>query len=79
MKPVAIIRNPLLALPASKRLQGLPIESRAAIADLLLELSVQAEANAQHSWRKSKGPMAAYWKAVAVYAKHARRLVRAPF
>lgn len=31
---------------------------------------------ARECWRKHKAPMAAYWKAVAVYANHASRLFR---
>lgn len=32
-------------------------------------------ARAQHSWAQNKGIMAAYWKAVSVYARHIRRVL----
>lgn len=70
------VRNPLLSLPAARAISALPPESRQALAGLLRELSVDAGERAEKSWRKSKGPMAAYWKAVSVYAKHAQRLCR---
>lgn len=72
------VRNPLLSLPAARRIGELPIEARQAFAEILLELSTAARTRAEESWRKNKGPMAAYWKAVSVYAKHARALARLP-
>jgi len=72
------VRNPLLGLPAARRLRGLPDESRVALAALLNEIAVDARYRAEKCWLTHKAPMAAYWKAVAVYAGHARRLVRAP-
>jgi hypothetical protein len=72
----AEVRNPLLALPAAAKLAALPPESRAAILELLLELRADARGRAEQCWRKHKAPMAAYWKAVAVYANHTSRLVR---
>lgn len=70
------VRNPVLALPASKRLSALPPEAREALAAVLKELSVDARARAQESWRRNKGPMAAYWKAVGAYATHLYRVTR---
>lgn len=70
------VRNPLLQLPAVERLQMLPPESRFALRALLLDLRTDAQARATESWRRNKAPMAAYWKAVAVYAGHAARLLR---
>lgn len=72
----AEIRNPLLGLPAAQRLSSLPPEARHALADLLRELAVDARERAEQSWRRRKGPMAAYWMAVAVYAGHLRRILR---
>ena len=69
------VRNPLLALPSAQALQ-LPPESRAALAQLLRELSLDARERAQASWKRNKGPMAPYWKAVGAYATHLYRVVR---
>jgi hypothetical protein len=44
---------------------------------LLLDIRQDAQVRAEKSWRSHKAPMAAYWKAVAVYAGHAARLLRA--
>ncbi|MDX0275719.1 hypothetical protein GOC21_17515 [Sinorhizobium meliloti] len=70
------VRNPVLALPASKRLAALSPEARKALAEVLKELSIDARARAQESWRRNKGPMAAYWKAVGAYATHLYRVTR---
>jgi hypothetical protein len=70
------VRNPILALPAFRAVYSLPDETKVALASLLDNLSRDAEAKAQTSWLKKKGPMAAYWKACAVYAKHIARAIR---
>jgi hypothetical protein len=70
------VRNPLLALPAMKRLRSLPPEMRHELVALLNEIAADAAQRADKSWRQNKGPMAAYWKAVSVYAKHTRAAVR---
>jgi hypothetical protein len=70
------VRNPLLALPAVRDLLAFPPEVRAALAQLMRELSQDAAGKAEESWRRKKGPMAAYWKAVSVYAKHTGRVLR---
>jgi hypothetical protein len=72
------VRNPVLALPAVARLQNLPPEARAALADALKDLVGDARRRAQDSWIKNKGPMAAYWKSVGAYAEHFRRVVALP-
>jgi hypothetical protein len=69
-------RNPLINLDAARRIQALPPETRQVLACLLRELSRDARARAERSWRQHKAPMAAYWKAVSVYAGHLNRLVR---
>ena len=68
-----LARNPVLALPAIGRLQALPLEIRAPLAALLAELASDARSRAEESWRRHKAPMAAYWKAVSVYAGHIRK------
>ena len=70
------VRNPLLTLPSAQRIIDLPEESRTALHALLGDMARDAADRAEKSWRKSKGPMAAYWKAVSVYAKHTRALCR---
>lgn len=71
-----IVRNPLLALPAAEGIKALPIESRAALRALLLDLRRDAKRRSEHCWRKNKAPMAAYWKVVGVLAGHTARLCR---
>ena len=72
----ADVRNPVLALPAVERLRGLPPDARNALRAVLVELSADARGRAESSWKKHKGPMAVYWKAVAVYAAHIARALR---
>lgn len=72
----AEVRNPVLALPAFKAIYDLPDPVKIALAAFLYDLSRDAEAKAESSWRKKKGPMAAYWKAVSVYSKHLARAIR---
>lgn len=62
--------NPLLALPSAKKILELPPEQRAPIEALFRELRAEADQLAEESWRKRKGPMAAYWRAVSTYARH---------
>ena len=68
------IANPVLALPAARALADLDPRARAALAEILADLSADAAARAQRSWAQNKGIMAAYWKAVSVYARHIRRV-----
>lgn len=72
----AQVRNPLLALPSAAALADLPDDAKAALSAVLADIRRDAQARADESWRKHKGPMAAYWKAVAVYAGHTRRALR---
>ena len=72
----ADVRNPLLALPSAVEIANLPAEARAALRALLLDLRRDARARAEQCWKRNKAPMAAYWKAVAVYAGHTARLCR---
>lgn len=72
------VRNPLLALEAAQSVASLPPEARAALRSLLCDIAADARVRAEKCWRTHKAPMAAYWKAVAVYAGHAARLAREP-
>jgi hypothetical protein len=69
------VRNPVLALPAAGAILELPAEQRRPLGILLRELAVQAERQAEDSWRRRKGIVAAYWRAVAIYAKHLARAI----
>ena len=71
-----VVRNPLLQLPAAQRIAQLPPDARAALAQLLREIGADAQVRADAAWKRHKGPMACYWKAVGVYARHAARLAR---
>jgi len=72
----ALSLSQLLGLSAAKRLKALSPEARSALAAMLKELRDDARNRAQVSWRKNKGPMAVYWKAVGAYCNHLYRVVR---
>lgn len=72
----ADVRNPLVRMAAALEIASLPDEARNALGLLLFQISIDARQRAEKCWRTHKAPMAAYWKAVAVYAGHARRLTR---
>ncbi len=71
----AEVRNPVLALPGSKRLLALDEPARAALRAVLIDLQLDARRRAEICWSKHKAPMAAYWKAVSVYAGHLARVL----
>jgi hypothetical protein len=64
------VRNPVLALPAAQEILALSIEIRRPLGTLLRQLADQANEKAEGSAKKAKWMMLAYWKVVAVYAKH---------
>jgi hypothetical protein len=70
--------NPLLALPAGRALAELSASERAPLVALLRDLRHQANAEAEKAWSKRKGPMAAYWRAVATYARHTAHALSQP-
>jgi hypothetical protein len=72
----AEVRNPLLMLVSAELLQALPKDSRDALRALLMDLRRSAHEKAEHSWKTRKGPLALYWRCVAVYAGHISRLLR---
>lgn len=69
------VRNPILGLPAMRGVALLPPAARSALAALLADIRADAAERAQTCWKAHKAPMAAYWKAVSVYAGHIRRAV----
>ena len=72
----ASVRNAMLALPAVAGLRRLDPAVRAALRAVLADLADDARGRGDESWRRHKPPMAAYWKAVAVYAGHLARVLR---
>jgi hypothetical protein len=68
--------NPVLTLPSAARLATLSPEASKALADVLRDIGRDADERAEKSWRSRKAPMAAYWRAVGVYARHIARAVR---
>jgi hypothetical protein len=70
------VRNPVLVLPAMATLRALSPECRRALRAVLLDLAADARHRAEVCWRRHKAPMAAYWKATAVYAGHIARALR---
>ncbi len=68
--------NPVLQLESTAKLQALSPEARDALAAVLREIGLDAAIKAEQSWQRNKGPMAAYWKAVGVYARHIARSLR---
>jgi len=67
------VRNPVLALPAAARLASLDPASREALRAILVDLGKDAHTRAEAAWQARKAPMAAYWRAVGVYAGHIAR------
>lgn len=76
MKETRTGRNPLSELPAFQALRDVDPDSRRLLRVLLWELRRDAAGRAEDSWRRHKGPMAAYWRAVSVYAGHIARGLR---
>lgn len=68
--------NPLLGLPSARRLLALSARERSAVAAVLMDLRLEANVNAEASWRRKKGPMAAYYRAVSTYARHLTHVLR---
>lgn len=69
------VRNPVLGLPAARAILDLPPEQRRPLGLLLRQLAAEADGKAEEAWRTRKGIMAAYWRAVATYAKHLARAI----
>lgn len=69
------VRNPLLALPAMKKIMALPPETREVLAELLGEAALDARERAEKCWRTHKAPMAFYWKVFSVFVGHTRRAI----
>jgi hypothetical protein len=72
------VRNPILAMPGMAKLRALPLPAREGLRVVLVDLAADASDRADKCWRRHKAPMAAYWKAVAVYARHTARALKVP-
>lgn len=67
--------NPLLKLAAGRAMLALPNDDRQRLAGVMRDLRRQADIEAQKAWDRRKGPMAAYWRAVATYARHVAHIL----
>ena len=73
----AAVRNPIAADPeVCAILSEMSPEGREILARVLTRLSKTWRAKADHSWRKGKPPVAAYWKSNSVNARHLSLAVR---
>lgn len=70
------VRNPVLKLPGVASLRSMDAATRDALATVLKDIHLDARERADKCWRTHKAPMAAYWKAVSVYAGHIARAIR---
>lgn len=68
--------NPLLKLPAARGLLELDGNARASLAALMMALRREANNEAERAWKRRKGPMACYWRAVSTYARHIAHVLR---
>lgn len=71
----ADVRNPVLGLASAAGLDQVDAGALRALAAVLRGIKADAADRAEKAWRKHKAPMAAYWKAVSVYAGHIARAV----
>lgn len=72
-----IVANPIFGLPsASALLSRLTSSESRALATTLEELRADCRERAEESWRRNKGPIAAYWKACGVYAGHIAKVLK---
>lgn len=72
----AEVRNPVIGLRVFAKLRALPAPVLEVLRELFAELAAESRVKAEECWRKHKAPMAAYWKAVSVYANHIKRSLR---
>ncbi len=70
--------NPLFKLPAARALLSLGAPEKAALGRLMMDLRRQANDEAEQAWKRRKGPMACYWRAVSTYARHVAHVLRMP-
>lgn len=72
------IKNPILELEAARQaIAACTQAEREKFARILVAVGRDAERTAQEQWRRRKAPMAAYWFAKGVDARHIARALRA--
>ncbi|WP_137917207.1 hypothetical protein [Hydrogenophaga sp. 2FB] len=72
------VRNPLLAIPeVQEEFARLTPESRRALENALRALSRVFHKKGDEAWAKRKPPIAAYWRASGVNARHLALAARA--
>jgi hypothetical protein len=70
------VRNPIVLLPEAQALAASMTPAQRHLFGLLMRrLATEADKNAHKAWKKSKGPMAAYWRATCTYCKHIARAI----
>jgi hypothetical protein len=72
-RDAAIVRNPVLGLPAMQGIIATDAPWRGELRELLIQLRDQARAKGEESMRKNKYMMFAYWKVASVYINHIAR------
>jgi hypothetical protein len=69
--------NPILEIPEARQaIAELTAGERDKLARILVAVGRGAERTAQEQWRRRKAPMAAYWFAKGVDARHIARALR---
>lgn len=70
-------KNPLMKLPAMRKLMALPPSpEKVLLEQLLREIRAMANDEAERSWRLRKAPMASYYRVVSTYARHIAHALR---
>lgn len=73
-----IVANPILGLDAAREaIAQLDRDQAEALAAVLHAIGDDSIRRANELWRKHKAPMAAYWKAKGVDARHIAKAIRA--
>jgi len=68
--------NPCLRLGAVKEIFEISRDAQEALSLVLVDLHIDAKKRAENCWKKCKPPLAAYWKGVAVFARHLARVIQ---
>lgn len=64
------VRNPMLTIPEVQAFAELPPDAAQALRNALVGASKVFRVRANEAWKRHKAPIAAYWKASAVNARH---------
>jgi hypothetical protein len=71
----AVVRNPVLALPAAQQVFDLPPASRRLLGSSLRNLAREARDMMVLAIKRRRLKWASYWHAMSVYAKHIARVI----